>query len=97
MKINGLDLFSEMNIMRPLRLGDKQIFYIKEIKGNELTLSMQKVGEASIEEAKEKILDLLEQHNGYLRLTNDSDPEEIKLRLRMSKNTFKKSDEYNEQ
>ena len=36
-------------------------------------------------------MEFLENNNGYIRLNDDSDPEEIKLRLRMSKKTFKKA------
>ena len=79
------------DILRPLRLGDRLKFYVKDLKEDEITLSMQKLGEESIKEAKDRILNLLGQHNGYLRLNADTDPEEIKLRLRMSKNTFKKA------
>lgn len=79
------------DIMRPLRLGDKLKFYVLDNMERDVVLSMQKMGDELIEETKERILDLLRQHNGYMRLTNDTDPEEIKLRLRVSKKTFKKA------
>ncbi len=44
-----------------------------------------------IDEFKQKILDKLEENYGFLYLTDDSSPEEIKEELQMSKKNFKKA------
>jgi hypothetical protein len=52
---------------------------------------MQKEGVDLIEDAAARLLEFLENNGGYIRLNDDSDPDEIKIRLRMSKKTFKKA------
>lgn len=79
------------DIMRPMRIGDRLKMYVKEINNEDITLTMQKSGEELIIESKKRIMDALENGSGYLRLTGDTDSEEIKIRLRMGKNTFKKT------
>jgi hypothetical protein len=44
-----------------------------------------------LDDAKVKIMNYLEANGGYVRLNDDTDPEEVKLRLHMSKKTFKKA------
>ncbi len=77
------------DIMRPMRIGDDYKLYVKEIKNEDITLTMQKIGEGAIEDAKQRIMEALENGSGYLRLNSNTDSEEIKIRLRISKNTFK--------
>lgn len=77
------------DIMRPMRIGDNYKLYVKEISNEDITLVMQKIGEAGIDEGKQRIMDALENGSGYLRLNSNTDSEEIKIRLRISKNTFK--------
>jgi hypothetical protein len=52
---------------------------------------MQKEGAALIDDATERLLEYVKNNGGYVRLNDDSDPEEIKIRLRMSKKTFKRA------
>lgn len=91
--INGklMGILFRQEMLRQLREGEKIKGYIRKIEGREITVSMSKEGEALLTDAKARLLEFLHHNNGYIRLNDDSDPEEIKLRLRMSKKTFKKA------
>ena len=81
----------EQEITQKLRFGEKVKGYVRQIEGKDLVVSMQKEGLALLDDAKKRIMDYLLSNNGYARLHDDTDPDEIKLRLRMSKKTFKKA------
>ncbi len=91
--INGkfLGIIFTQEMLRTLREGDKIKCYVRKIEGRDIQVSMSKEGEELIIDAKNRLMEFLENNNGYIRLNDDSDPEEIKLRLRMSKKTFKKA------
>lgn len=72
------------------KMGDKFLGYIEDNKEDSLIVTMQPTGENSVKIASHKVL-MLVQEKKYVRLTEDSDPEEIKLRLKMSKKVFKKA------
>ncbi|HOD10260.1 MAG TPA: S1-like domain-containing RNA-binding protein [Flavobacterium sp.] len=75
-----------------IRTGDKHVGYIKNIRpDNKIDVSLQKLGYESIEPNAQIILDELRASRGFLRLTDDSHPEDIKTVLKMSKKTFKKA------
>ena len=52
---------------------------------------MQPEGFENIDEFKQKILELLEERDGLLYLSDQSSPEEIRAELQMSKKNFKKA------
>ncbi len=74
-----------------VRLGEKVKGYVRKVEGKDIVVSMQREGMELLDDAKFKILDYLELNGGYVRLNDETDPEEIKLRLHMSKKTFKKA------
>jgi len=75
-----------------IRTGDRMRGYIKNIRpDNKIDVSLQKQGYESIEPNAEKILDELRASRGFLRLNDNSHPEDIKTVLKMSKKTFKKA------
>ncbi|WP_306350913.1 S1 RNA-binding domain-containing protein [Flavobacterium sp. '19STA2R22 D10 B1'] len=75
-----------------LRTGDRIRGYIKNIRpDNKIDVSVQKLGYENIEPNAEKILDELRANRGFLRLNDNSHPEDIKTVLKMSKKTFKKA------
>lgn len=79
-------------VYEDLRTGDRMKGYIKTIRpDNKIDVSLQKAGFDNIEPNAEKILDELRANRGFLRLNDDSHPEDIKTVLRMSKKTFKKA------
>jgi predicted RNA-binding protein (virulence factor B family) len=75
-----------------IRTGDRMVGYIKTIRpDNKIDVSLQKLGYENIEPNAQKILDELKASRGFLRLNDNSHPEDIKTVLKMSKKTFKKA------
>ena len=75
-----------------MRIGDKHIGYIKTIRpDNKIDVSFQKIGVENIEPNAEVILKELKANRGFLRLNDNSHPEDIKTVLKMSKKSFKKA------
>jgi hypothetical protein len=74
-----------------VRLGEKVKGYVRKVEGKDIVVSMQREGMELLDDAKVKIMNYLEANGGYVRLNDDTDPDEIKLRLHMSKKTFKKA------
>ena len=75
-----------------IRTGDTLIGYIKNIREDgKIDVSLQKLGYQSIEPNAETIMDELRASKGFLRLNDNSSPEDIKAVLKMSKKTFKKA------
>jgi uncharacterized protein len=72
--------------------GQRSKGYIKNIRPDwKIDVSFQKLGYEGIEPNADKILNELKASRGFLRLNDDSDPEDIKTLLQMSKKTFKKA------
>jgi predicted RNA-binding protein (virulence factor B family) len=66
--------------------------YVKNIRpDNKLDIMLQKPGYENVEPNAEIILEELRLNRGFLRLNDDSHPEDIKTVLKMSKKTFKKA------
>lgn len=75
-----------------IRTGDRMRGFIKNIRpDHKIDVSLQKLGYESIEPNADKILDELRASRGFLRLNDNSHPEDIKTVLKMSKKTFKKA------
>ncbi len=75
-----------------IRTGDRLVGYIKNIRpDNKIDVSLQKQGYENVEPNAEKIIFELRASRGFLRLTDNSHPEDIKTVLKMSKKTFKKA------
>lgn len=75
-----------------LRTGDRIVGFIKNIRPDgKIDVSTRKLGFESIEPSSQVILDELKASRGFLRLNDDSHPEDIKTVLKMSKKTFKKA------
>jgi predicted RNA-binding protein (virulence factor B family) len=75
-----------------IRTGDRMRGYIKNIRpDNKIDVAIQPQGVGSIEPNAEKILSELRASRGFLRLNDDSHPEDIKTVLKMSKKSFKKA------
>ncbi|MEY8849160.1 S1 RNA-binding domain-containing protein [Psychroserpens sp. XS_ASV72] len=80
------------NIFQELSVGDELKGIVKKIRhDNKLDITLQKIGYRNIEPNAEKILTVLEDHEGFLPLTDKSDPELIRKELGMSKKSFKKA------
>ena len=75
-----------------VRRGDRRSGYIKTVREDgKIDVTLQKPGYAKVEPNAEKILAELKANDGYLRLTDKSDPDDITEILEMSKKTFKKA------
>ena len=66
--------------------------YIKQVRPDgKIDVSLRKLGVEAIEPSAQQILDELKANKGFLRLNDNSHPEDIKTVLKMSKKTFKKA------
>lgn len=75
-----------------IRTGDRKRGFIKNIRPDgKIDVALQKQGFDAVEPNAEKILDELRANRGFLRLNDNSHPEDIKTVLKMSKKTFKKA------
>ena len=75
-----------------IRTGDRMVGYIKNIRpDNKIDVSLQKQGYENVEPNSEIIIDELRANRGFLRLNDNSDPDDIRTVLKMSKKTFKKA------
>ena len=85
-------LFYANELFKPLRNGDKVRAYVKRIREDRrIDLSLQPMGYAKVEPNAQVILDKLKASNGFLPLTDRSDPQVIYQSLFMSKKTFKQA------
>lgn len=79
-------------IFQPIRPGFRLQGYVGQIREDgKLDISLRPPGFAKVEPNAGKILELLRKGDGFLDLTDKSDPELIRSRLAMSKKTFKKA------
>ncbi len=79
-------------IFQDISVGDQLKGMVKKIrKGNKLDIAIGQVGYRTIEPNATKIVQILEQNNGKINLTDKSSPEAIKNQLQMSKKSFKKA------
>lgn len=80
------------DIFQDLSIGDRLKGYVKKIRpDNKLDIVLGKLGYRSIEPNADLIMKELQDHGGYLNLTDKSEPEAIKSALQMSKKSFKKA------
>lgn len=75
-----------------IKPGDRMIGYIKNIRPDKkIDVTLQKEGYEKIGPNAEKVLEELRANRGFLRLNDNSHPEDIKTVLKMSKKTFKQA------
>lgn len=75
-----------------IRPGDRFAGYIKTVRpDNKLDVTIEAIGYDKVEPNAQRILDELHASRGFLRLNDNSHPEDIKSVLQMSKKTFKKA------
>jgi len=77
---------------RELNVGDTLSGFVKNIREDgKIDISLQKQGYENIEPSAMQILEVLKEKEGFLPLTDKSEPEAIYEQLQMSKKTFKKA------
>jgi predicted RNA-binding protein (virulence factor B family) len=75
-----------------IKPGQRMVGYVKNIRpDNKLDIMLNKPGYENVEPNADIILEELRLNRGFLRLNDDSHPEDIKTVLKMSKKTFKKA------
>jgi predicted RNA-binding protein (virulence factor B family) len=75
-----------------IRTGDRMRGFIKNIRPDgKIDVSLQIQGYENVEPNSEIIIDELRANKGFLRLTDNSHPDDIRTVLKMSKKTFKKA------
>lgn len=80
------------NIFQDISVGDKLKGIVKKVRpGNKLDISLGEIGYRNIEPNADRIMQELQDGNGFIALTDKSNPEKIKSLLQMSKKTFKKA------
>jgi hypothetical protein len=86
-------LIYKNELFKEVHLGDRFKGIIKKIReDNKIDVSpQQEIGYRNIEPNAQTILDAVEDNNGYLALTDKSDPDDVKRQLQMSKKAFKKA------
>jgi len=89
-KYEGMLFHNE--IFETVKSGDKKIGYIKTIrKDGRLDISLQAIGSKKKDVSQEKVLKLLNEHNGKLPYNYKSNPEDIKSAFGLSKKEFKRT------
>jgi predicted RNA-binding protein (virulence factor B family) len=87
-KHTGVLHFNE--VFRDIKIGDSFKGFIKKISAdNKIDVVVGKPGYQKVEDELQKIIDLLEENNGYLPYNDKSSPEDIYSYFGMSKKTFK--------
>ncbi len=77
---------------KSIYVGDIFSCYVKHIRTDLLIdLSLERIGRGKMDSSSERILNKLDKNKGYLHLSDNSDPDEIKDELQMSKKTFKQA------
>ncbi len=73
-------------------LGTKREAFVKQVRADhKVDLSLTALGKGALEDATQKILTALQNHNGILDLNYKSDAERIKNELGLSKKSFKRA------
>lgn len=87
-----LGLIYKEDLFADIYVGDKHKGIVKKVRlDNKLDITLGQLGYRSIEPNSQIVLNALEDHQGYLALSDHSSPEDIKEALQMSKKNFKKA------
>lgn len=89
-RYRGLVYHNEL--FKPLEIGETHTAFVKQVREDgRIDVRMQPVGYQTIEPNGAKILQILQESNGFMPLHDDSAPEVIYGMLEMSKKSFKKA------
>lgn len=87
-----LGLIFKGDIFKDLSIGDRLKGIVKKIRpGNKIDIGLSQIGYRNIEPSAQALLELINEHDGFLDLTDKSSPEAIKSVVQMSKKSFKKA------
>jgi uncharacterized protein len=80
------------DIFKDVFIGDELKGFVRNIREDKLVdISFQKSGFKNVLDSTEVVYDYIVRNNGYINLNDKSTPEEISIKLSMSKATFKKA------
>ena len=87
-----LGLIFKGDIFKDLSIGDRLKGIVKKIRpGNKMDIGLSQIGYRNIEPSAQALLELINNHDGFLDITDKSSPEAIKSVVQMSKKSFKKA------
>lgn len=87
-----LGLIFHGDIFKDLSIGDHLKGIVKKIRpNNKIDIGLAQIGYRNIEPSAQALLELINDHDGFLNLTDKSSPEAIKSVVQMSKKSFKKA------
>ena len=87
-----LGLIFKGDIFKDLSIGDRLKGIVKKIRpGNKMDIGLSQIGYRNIEPSAQALLELINDHDGFLDITDKSSPEAIKSVVQMSKKSFKKA------
>jgi len=87
-----LGLIFHSDIFKDLSIGDRLKGIVKKIRpGNKIDIGLSQTGYRNIEPSAQALLELINDHDGFLDITDKSSPEAIKSLVQMSKKSFKKA------
>lgn len=89
-KYHGIVYRSE--VFRKLEIGEKTAGYIKKVRADDkVDLIVDKPGAEKIDDLSQKILEMLREHNGFMPVHDQIDPETVYRLFGVSKKTLKKA------
>lgn len=87
-----LGLVYHSSIHQDLHTGDQLVGWVERIRADhKVDVVLQRPGYRSIEPNADRVMEVLEQKEGFLPLHDKSSPEEIQEALQMSKKSFKRA------
>jgi len=92
--INGTHqgILYKNQVFQPLKIGQEIDGFIKKLRDDQkIDLSLQKPGYKAIDAVSRKILDQLQEHGGFISVTDKSSPNLVSDFFGISKKTFKKA------
>ncbi len=85
-------LIYKNEIYETIRIGDRVKGFVSRVReDNKIDLRLQKSGFELVDDVKWRILKMMKDEKGFLSLSDNSSPEEIKAKLAISKKAFKKA------
>lgn len=85
-------LLFETEVFQPLRKGERVQGYIKKIRlDGKIDCGLHRPGYEKVQDMSWKILEALQNHDGFLPVTDKSSPEDIYALFGVSKKTYKKA------
>jgi uncharacterized protein len=79
-------------VFKKISIGDKLKGFVKQVREDDkIDLTLNKAGKDSVDDAKSIVINALKNNKGFLALNDESDPEDIKEKLQISKKAFKKA------